>query len=102
VARVVLYLEVLDEIDTEPAMRKIADEVADDARRLAGRGQTGGLAGGISVTEVNRDGAIIESKAENPRSSPEHATYPYWVEKGTGRSKAKPYLRPAAYRYRSL
>lgn len=101
-ARVVLHLEALDEIDTEPAMRKIADDVADDARRLAAKGKTLGLSEGISVTEVTHSGAIIESKAENPRSSPENATYPYWVEKGTNRSKAQPYLRPAAYRYRSL
>jgi hypothetical protein len=101
VARVVLHLEALDEIDTEDAMRSIAEGVAEDARRLAAKGKTLGLSGGISVTSVTKDGAIIESTARNPRSSPEHASYPYWVEKGTKRSKARPYLRPAALKYRT-
>lgn len=100
-ARVVLHLENLDEIDTEGAMRDLAEGIAADARRLAPKGKTLRLSEGISVTEVTKDHAIIESVAENPRSSPEHAAYPYWVEKGTKRSKAHPYMRPAAYRYRT-
>jgi hypothetical protein len=100
-ARVVMHPEALEEIDTEEAMRKIADGIADDARRLAKKGKTGGLAAGITVTEVTKDHAVIESTARNPRSSPEHAAYPLYVEKGTGRSKAQPYMRPAAYRYRT-
>lgn len=100
-ARVVWHLEVLEEIDTEPAMRELADAVASDARELAPKGETGGLAAGISVEDVTRDHAIIHSTAENPRSSPEHAEYPLWVETGTHRSKAHPYLRPAAWKYRS-
>lgn len=100
-ARVVLHLENLDRIDTEPAMRKIADEVAADARRLAPKGKTLALSEGISVTEVSDRHAIIESTARNKRSSPEHAAYPLYVEKGTSDTKAEPYLRPAAYRYRT-
>lgn len=101
-ARVVLHLENLDDLDTEDVMRDIAEDVAEDARRLAPKGKTLRLSEGISVTEVSKDRAVIESHAENPRSSPEHAEYPYWVEKGTKRSSAHPYLKPAAYRYRSL
>jgi hypothetical protein len=101
VARVVLHLEALDEIDTEPTMRELAEDIAGDARVLAAKGKTLGLSSGISVTEVSKDRAVIESTARNPRSSPEHAAYPYWVEKGTKRSKARPYMRPAALKYRS-
>lgn len=99
-ARVVLHLDAVDEIDTEDAMRKVAEEIAADARRLAPKGKTLGLSSGISVTEVTKDRAVIESTARNPRSSPENASYPYWVEKGTNRSKARPYLRLAALKYR--
>lgn len=101
-ARVVVYVERLDEIDTEPVMRDIAEAIATDARMGAEKGKTLGLSSGISVTEVSRRRAIIQSVARNPRSSPEHADYPYWVEKGTRRSRAKPFIRPAAYKYRSL
>ncbi|TFV90391.1 hypothetical protein [Blastococcus sp. CT_GayMR16] len=100
-ARVVVHEDALDQVDTEPTMRRIAEAIASDARTLAEKGRTLGLSSGISVTEVSDSHAIIESTAANPRSSPEHAAYPYWVEKGTRRSKAKPYMRPAAYKYRS-
>lgn len=100
-ARVVLYEENLDLIDTEPAVRDIADAVAADARRFARKGKTLGLSEGIRVAEVSKDHAIIESTASNPRSSAGHAAYPRWVEKGTSRSRAFPYLRLAALRYRT-
>lgn len=101
-ARFVIHEEALDDIDTEPVMRDVAEAIATDARMLAEKGKTLGLSSGISVTEVSDSHAIIESTARNPRSSPENAAYPYHVEKGTRRSKAKPYMRPAAYRYRAL
>lgn len=100
-ARVVLHLENLENIDTEDAMRDILEEIADDARRRAPKGRTLRLSEGIRVAEVRNDGGIVESTAANPRSSPEHAEYPLWVEKGTKRSTARPYLKPAAYEYRT-
>lgn len=100
-ARFVIHEEALDDIDTEPVMQSIADDVADDARRYAPKGKTLQLSQGIRVAEVSRDHAVIESTAKNPRSSPEHAEYPYWVEKGTSDTKAQPYMKPAAYKYRT-
>lgn len=100
-ARVVINEEALDDIDTEQAMSDILDAIAADARVLAAKGKTLGLSGGIRVASVSRTGGVIESRAENPRSSPGHQEYPYWVEKGTKRSNARPYLRPAANKYRT-
>lgn len=100
-ARVVLHPEVLDEIDTKPTMRDLAEAIAADARAAAPKGATLNLSEGIEVTGVTDSRAYIESHAVNPRSSPEHAEYPWWVEKGTHRSKARPYMRPAAYKYRT-
>lgn len=100
-ARVVLYPEVLEEIDTKPAMQDLADAIAEDARMLAPKGETLGLASGIEVSDVTRDHALITSHAENPRSSEGNREYPEWVEMGTHRSKARPYMRPAALKYRS-
>lgn len=101
-ARIVLHLENLERIDTTDAMRKIAEDVAEDARRFAAKGRTLGLSRGISVIEVRNNHAVIQSVARNPRSSPEHAAYPLWVERGTSDTRAEPFLRPAAYRYRTL
>lgn len=101
-ARVEVHQDALNDIDTEPVMREIAEAVAADARANAAKGKTLGLSTGIKVTAVSDTHAVIESHAENPRSSEGHKEYPYWVEKGTRRSKARPFLRPAAYKYRSL
>lgn len=100
-ARFVIHIEAIDGIDTVPVMRDILQDVADDARQNAVKGKTGRLAAGIRVVSVTRTGGIVESTARNPRSSPENAEYPYWVEKGTGRSRARPYFRRAAYKYRT-
>lgn len=100
-SRWVIHEENVDQIDTTPVMRDLAGSIATDARMLAEKGKTLGLSGGISVTEVSRTRAVVQSVARNPRSSPEHADYPYFVEKGTSRSRARPFMRPAAYRYRT-
>lgn len=100
-ARVVVNKEAVDGIDTEQAARDILDAIVVDARARAPKGRTGRLAAGIRVASVSRDGGIVESRAENPRSSEGHEEYPVWVEKGTKRSKAQPYLRPAATKYRT-
>jgi hypothetical protein len=102
VARFVIDVDAIDDVDTEQVMGEIAEAIAVDARTNAAKGKTLGLSGGISVTEVSDTRAVIESTAKNPRSSPEHAEYPWWVEKGTSDTKAQPYLKPAAMKYRSL
>lgn len=101
-ARVVVHEEALDEIDTEPIMRKVAEAIVADAIVNAEKGKTLGLSTGIRVVSVSDTLAVIESAARNPRSSPEHAEYPYFVEKGTGRSRARPYFRRAGLKYRPL
>lgn len=100
-ARWEIHEDAVEDIDTEPIMRRIAEAVAADARVEAAKGKTLGLSTGISVTDVTDRRAVIQSVARNPRSSPEEQDYPYFVEKGTGRSRARPYMRPAAYRYRT-
>lgn len=100
-ARVVVNEENLELIDTERAVRDILEDIAAEARRNARRGRTQGLVEGIRVVDVTKNGGRVESTARNPRSSAEHAAYPRWVEKGTRRSRAFPYLRPAALKYRT-
>lgn len=101
-ARVLVHEQALNDVDTTWVMRDVAEAIASDARRLAAKGATKQLSTGIRVASVSRSHAIIESTAQNPRSNVPHKEYPYWVEKGTRRSKARPFMRPAAYRYRTL
>lgn len=73
----------LDDL-AKPLLNKIAGDVADDARRSAPV-KTGRLRGSIRVEENK-----VYADAE----------YAAFVELGTGRSSAQPYLRPALYKQR--
>jgi HK97 gp10 family phage protein len=98
-ARIVLHLENLGEIDTEPLLRRLAGEVAEDAKRLA-PSRTGRLRASIHVGEVTDSHAIVEANPRNPDASAGHEPYAGFVERGTSDTPAMPFLRPATYRYR--
>ena len=99
-ARIVLHLENLDEVDTEPLLRRLANEVAADARRLAPK-RTGRLAASIHVAEVTDRHAIVQADPRNPDASAGDEPYAGFVERGTSDTPAQPFLRPALLRYRS-
>lgn len=88
-ARIIVHVDALDAVDPTPVLRRLADEVADDARRIVPV-DTGLLRSSIRV------GAVT------PRSARIHADAPYaaYVELGTRHMRAQPYLRPALYRVR--
>lgn len=100
-ARWVLYPETLNEVPTEPLLRDLAESVADDARRLAPQGATGNLKASIGVDGVYPNAAYVSATPRNESSPPGEQAYAYYVEKGTSRMGAQPFLRPALYRYRS-
>lgn len=100
-ARFVIHEEAIDDVDTTQVMSDLADAIVVDAKALAAKGKTGHLEAGIRVAQISEDRVVIESRAENPRSSEGHKEYPWWVEKGTKRSKARPYFRPAVNKYRT-
>lgn len=99
-ARWVLHVENVDEVDTEPLLRRLAGEIAQDAKRLAPV-RTGRLRESIHVSEVSDSHAIIEANPRNPGNDPEDQPYAGFVERGTSDTPAQPFMRPAAYRYRS-
>jgi HK97 gp10 family phage protein len=99
VARIVVHADALDGIDTEPLMRKLANDVADDARQLAPQ-RTGRLRLSISVVEVTDRRAVVAATAKHPEPS-KSGSYAFYVEKGTSDTKARPFLRPALYKYRT-
>lgn len=99
----VLHVENLNEVDTEPLMRHLGGEIADDARRYAPVGKTGNLRKSIRVTEASERHAIVTADPRNPDpdTKPEDKAYAGYVERGTSDTPEHPFLRPAAYKYRS-
>ena len=98
--RFVLHEENLDDIDGAVAgvLRDLAEDVADDARRLAPV-RTGRLRESIHVASVTDERAIVEADAtRQQQDGPE--TYPGFVERGTSDTPAQPFLRPALFRRR--
>lgn len=98
-----LHPEAINEVPTEPLLRRLAEDVARDAEALAPE-RTGALKLETNVEGVYSNAAYVVAKPRNPGDvaggHPDEAPYAYYVEKGTGHSKAQPFLRPALYRYR--
>lgn len=99
-ARWRVYAERVEQVDTSGLLRSLARDVARDAAIEVAK-RTGRASQNIDVTSVSDRRAIVTASPENPRSSPGHREYGAWLERGTSRSEAKPYLRPATYRYRA-
>lgn len=83
----------------EAALRlrqRLAEDVAEDARRLA-PSDTGALRAGIHVETSGEDVTVVSSRhvdGDDPK-------VPVYVELGTHDAPAQPYLRPAVYRRRT-
>ena len=76
-------------------LARIGDEVAADAQRFAPV-DTGLLRSGIHAEppEKTASGWSVRVVAD--------ASYAFWVERGTSRMRARPYLRPALWKRRDL
>lgn len=97
-ARFVLHTENLDQADTGPLMRYLAEDVAAKMREFAPEDK-GYLKAGVSITELDDDHAVITSV--RPESGEDREEVPVYVERGTSDTRAQPYMRPALYIYRS-
>lgn len=99
--RWVLHPEVIGEIPTEPLLRDLAEDVARDAEALAPM-RTGALKTSVHIDNVFSNAAYVQANPRDPKDvKPEEQPYAYFVEKGTSRMAAQPFLRPALYKYRS-
>lgn len=99
-ARIVVHEDALDEVDPEPLMRRLAEDVAQDMRNGAPTDDFQ-LRDSIRVVEVTGRRAVIVAEPRNPKSSTQHKPYAYWVVKGTSDTRANPFMQRATYRYRS-
>lgn len=79
------------------ALEKLAREIAADARRFVPI-DTGRLRDSIETTVIGDDTVRITASAENQQGD----VYGGYVENGTSKMDAQPYMKPALYRRRSL
>lgn len=97
--RWVLHPEVINEIQTEPLLRELAEDVARDAQALAPQ-RTGELKTSVHVDGVYANAAYVQANARDAKDRPGEQAYAYFVEKGTSFMAAQPFMRPALYKYR--
>jgi len=98
-ARVVVHYERIDEIDPEPLLRKLAEDVVEDAKRLVKK-DTHRTEESIHVDSVDPEKAVVVADpARRQKKGEEH--YAYWLEKGTSDTEAQPFMRPAVYKRRN-
>lgn len=101
-ARWVIHEEAADAaLDSESVLRDVAEEIVEDARRLAPKGKTLKLSQSIRVESVTDSRAVVVADPRNVKSSPGNQAYAAHVERGTSDTKAQPFMAPAGLRYRS-
>jgi HK97 gp10 family phage protein len=77
---------------------RLAEEIAQDARRYAPR-DTGALIAGIEATEPTNGSVRVVANRVVPGDDPK---VPVYVEYGTRYMAAQPFMRPAAFRKRAV
>jgi HK97 gp10 family phage protein len=97
--RYVIHADSIENVDAGPLLRELAEDVADDARRLAPV-DTGDLVSTIRVLGVSKDKATVAVGGKKGASTGNLVDYAVYVERGTSRMHAQPFMAPATYRYR--
>lgn len=77
----------------------VAQDIEQDAKRLAPVGETGQLRDGIEAMPAVDDHVLVRVRRSVPGDDPD---VPVYVEFGTESNPAQPYMRPATYRKRAL
>lgn len=96
--RFVIYAENVDNIDTGDLLKHLAGDVESAASRLAPVDE-GDLAASIEAQEPIDDSVRVNVGGEG-KVTGKTVDYPVFVEEGTSRMAAQPYMKPALFRYR--
>lgn len=80
-----------------PLLSDLGNDVADVMRELVPV-DTGAMRAGIAVGDLDDDHVEIVVSRDVPGDDPK---VPIYVERGTSKMAAQPFMRPALYRYRS-
>lgn len=98
--RVVLVPNADGLVNAGPLLADLADDVADVMRDLSPV-DTGDMRSTIRVLGTTANTARIGAGGIPGEITGELVDYVVYVERGTSRMKAQPFMRPALYRYRA-
>lgn len=98
--RWVIHLDELNRLDARDLLDDLADDVADDMRRL-GAVDTGDMVSTVRVLDRGRRSVKVAVGGIKGKVTGRKVDYHLYVEEGTSKMKAQPFIRPALYRYRS-
>lgn len=93
-------------VDATPLMRHLGTAIEHDMKAIVPV-DTGALRSGIYVDDVTRtsfrvySGRHVTRLSKHGRPEADDPKVPIYVERGTSKMRAQPYMRPATYRYRS-
>lgn len=100
-ARWVLYPDASGKVDVSPLLRYLAEDVADDMRPLTPVDE-GDMVSTIRVlTYGSKTSARVTVGGIPGKATGKPVDYAHFVERGTSKMAAQPFMRPALYRYRS-
>lgn len=99
-ARFILYADRLDSVDAKPLLADLGDDVADDMRRLAPV-DTGDMVSTVRVGAPSATKIVVRVGGIKGKITGKPVDYVPYVERGTSRMAAQPFMAPATYRYRS-
>lgn len=103
--RWVIYASRLDEVDPDPLLDHLAEDVAKVMREIVPV-DTGATKEQIYVVPAYNGKVrivsprVAETVLKSGRVVKDDPKVPIYLERGTSRMRAQPYMRPALYRYR--
>ena len=99
--RFVLKADSLDDVDASELLDDLAEDVASDMRRLAPVDE-GDMVSTVRVLGYGaKDRRTIAVGGIKGKITGKLVDYAHYVERGTSRMAAQPFMAPATYRYRS-
>ncbi len=98
--RFVLKADSLDDVDARPLLSDLAEDVAADMRRLAPVDE-GDMVSTIRVLGASASRISVVVGGIKGKATGKMVDYVVYVERGTSRMAAQPFMAPATYRYRS-
>ncbi len=97
--RFIVHPDALGKIDTGPLLTELAELVADDMRPITPV-DTGDMVSTVRVLSAGKKKRVAVGGI-NGKVTGNYVDYAVYVERGTSRMAAQPFMRPALYRYRS-
>lgn len=98
--RIVLVPDAEGRIDTRPVLRDIVDDVADVMRQLAPVDE-GDMVSTVRPSVISETLGRVTVGGMPGEVTGKPVGYAHYVERGTSKMSAQPFMRPALFRYRT-